>query len=99
MNGCRCFNAEGWNISRKLYNRYVAKKPGDRVSIGDILFDYETDKASFECESTVEGDLIEIFFENGEEVPCLTTVCAVGKMGDDVSALRPRPACCPGDID
>ena len=65
------------------------KKPGDHVNIGDILFDYETDKASFECESTAEGDLIEIFFENGEEVPCLTTVCAVGKMGDDVSALRP----------
>ena len=65
------------------------KKPGERVNIGDILFDYETDKATFECESTAEGELVEIFFEGGEEVPCLTVVCAVGKMGEDVSDLRP----------
>ena len=28
------------------------KKKGDHVNVGDILFTYETDKASFECEST-----------------------------------------------
>ena len=28
------------------------KKIGDPVKVGDILFDYETDKAAFECEST-----------------------------------------------
>ena len=37
------------------------KAVGDRVAVGDILFDYETDKASFECESTAEGELLEIF--------------------------------------
>ena len=30
------------------------KKVGDHVAVGDILFNYETDKASFECESTAE---------------------------------------------
>ncbi|MCL2360394.1 MAG: 2-oxo acid dehydrogenase subunit E2 [Defluviitaleaceae bacterium] len=68
------------------------RKPGDFVNIGDILFDYETDKATFECESTAEGELVEIFFESGEEVPCLINVCAIGKMGEDVSALRPGEA-------
>ena len=38
------------------------KKVGDQVKVGDILFTYETDKASFECESTEEGTLLEIFF-------------------------------------
>ena len=66
------------------------KKVGDAVKIGDILFSYETDKASFECESTEEGTLLEIFFEDGEEVPCLVNVCAIGKEGDDCSALRPN---------
>ena len=33
------------------------KKPGDYINVGDILFDYETDKAAFECESTAEGEL------------------------------------------
>ena len=49
------------------------KEIGDRVEIGDILFSYETDKATFECESTAEGELLEIFFHEGEEVPVLLT--------------------------
>ena len=65
---------------------------GDAVKVGDILFDYETDKAAFECESTEEGELLEIFFENGEEVPVLVNVCAIGTKGEDTSALRPEGA-------
>lgn len=68
------------------------KKVGDKVEVGDILFTYETDKAMFECESTAVGELLAIFFEAGEEVPCLINVCAVGAAGEDVSALRPAEA-------
>ncbi len=65
------------------------KKIGDKINVGDILFTYETDKASFECESTEEGTLLEIFFQDGDEVPCLVNVCAIGNQGEDCSALRP----------
>lgn len=65
------------------------KKPGDTVAVGDILFSYETDKASFECESTEAGTLLECFYENGDEVPVLIPVCAVGAPGEDTAALRP----------
>ena len=68
------------------------KKIGDAVKVGDILFTYETDKASFECESTAEGTLLEIFYNEGDEVPCLVNVCAVGNAGEDCSALRPDSA-------
>ncbi len=68
------------------------KKVGDAVKVGDVLFTYETDKASFECESTEEGTLLEIFFEEGDEVECLKNVCAVGNPGEDCSALRPSGA-------
>ena len=71
------------------------KKVGDAVKVGDILFTYETDKASFECESTEEGTLLEIFYNEGDEVPCLVNVCAVGNAGDDCSALRPSDAAAP----
>ena len=68
------------------------KKVGDQVKVGDILFTYETDKASFECESTEEGTLLEIFFNDGDEVECLLNVCAIGEPGEDCSALRPTSA-------
>ncbi|MCL2202403.1 MAG: 2-oxo acid dehydrogenase subunit E2 [Defluviitaleaceae bacterium] len=82
------------------------KQPGDPVQMGDILFDYETDKATFECESTAVGHLIEIFFQSGDEVPCLTVVCAVGQPGEDVSGLKtgsppvsePVPASAPAPV-
>ena len=64
------------------------KKVGDQVKVGDVLFTYETDKASFECESTAEGTLLEIFYEEGDEVPCLLNVCAIGNPGEDCSALK-----------
>ena len=68
------------------------KKVGDTVKMGEVLFTYETDKASFECESTAEGELLEIFFADGDEVPCMTNVCAIGKKGDDTASLRPGSA-------
>ena len=64
------------------------KKVGDQVKVGDVLFTYETDKASFECESTEEGTLLEIFYQNGDEVPVLVNVCAIGNPGDSTVGLR-----------
>ena len=71
------------------------KKVGDEIKVGDILFTYETDKASFECESTAEGTLLEIFYNEGDEVPCLVNVCAIGNAGEDCSALRPESDAAP----
>ena len=68
------------------------KHVGDQVKIGDILFTYETDKASFECESTAEGELLAIFFEEGDEVVCLENVCAVGPHGEPTDCLKPGAA-------
>lgn len=65
------------------------KKVGDTVKVGDALFGYETDKATFDCESTAEGEILEIFYGDGDDVPVLVNVCAVGQKGEDVSALRP----------
>ncbi len=63
------------------------KKKGDKVAVGDVLFAYETDKASFEEESTVEGVLLEVFYEEGDEVVVLENVCIIGEEGEDISSL------------
>jgi pyruvate dehydrogenase E2 component (dihydrolipoamide acetyltransferase) len=68
------------------------KSVGDAVSEGDILCEIETDKATFEVESTASGTLLEIFFPIEEDVPVLENICAIGTEGDDVSALRPAGA-------
>ena len=65
------------------------KQVGDQVKVGDALFGYETDKSTFDCESTAEGEILEIFYGDGEDVPVLVNVCAVGTKGEDVSALKP----------
>ncbi|MBD3322344.1 MAG: 2-oxo acid dehydrogenase subunit E2 [Chitinivibrionales bacterium] len=65
------------------------KHKGDEVKEGDILFTYETDKASFEFESPVSGTLLETFFEPDQDIPVLTTVAAIGSPGEDVGSLRP----------
>ena len=68
------------------------KKKGDQVKKGEILFAYETDKASFEEEAAVDGTLLELFYETGDEVPVLTNVCVIGAPGEPVDAFRPGGA-------
>lgn len=67
----------------------IRKKKGDSVARGEILFAYETDKASFEEESPVDGVILELFFNEGDEVPVLTNVMVVGKPGESFDEYRP----------
>ncbi|HOL29897.1 MAG TPA: E3 binding domain-containing protein, partial [Paludibacteraceae bacterium] len=65
----------------------IKKKKGDTVKKGDILFSYETDKASFEEESPVDGVILECFHEEGDEVPVLQNVMIIGEPGENYSDL------------
>lgn len=65
------------------------KQKGDMVSKGDILFAYETDKASFEEEATEDGVVLETFFTEGDEVPVLTNVMVLGAEGENIDEFRP----------
>jgi pyruvate dehydrogenase E2 component (dihydrolipoamide acetyltransferase) len=65
------------------------KQVGDPVKTGDILFSYETDKASFEEEAKEDGELLAIFFEAGDEVPVLTNVAVLGTKGESIDEFRP----------
>jgi len=65
------------------------KRKGDKIAVGDVLFTYETDKATFEEEAKVEGVLLELFFDEGDEVECLKNVCVIGSEGENVDEFRP----------
>ncbi len=65
------------------------KKKGEKVNVGDVLFTYETDKAAFEEEAKVEGMLLDVYFNEDDDVPVLTNVCVIGNEGEDVSEFNP----------
>jgi len=66
------------------------KNIGDSVSEGDLLFAYETDKASFEEEAQSDGILLARFFEAGDEVPVLLNVAVLGAEGDEIESFKPE---------
>ena len=72
-----------------------AKKVGDSVKVGDILFTYETDKATFDEESKFDGTLLAVFFEEGDDVPCLTNVCVIGQPGEAFEEFNPNTETAP----
>ena len=65
----------------------IKKKKGDTVKKGEVLFTYETDKATFEEESPVDGVVLESFYNEGDEVPVLLDMMVIGQPGEDYSAL------------
>ena len=66
------------------------KKPGDQVAVGDILFGYETDKATFEEEAKVAGTVLAVFFKDGDEIPVLTNVMVIGEPGESFAEFAPN---------
>ena len=74
---------QGQSVETCIMTKWYKKK-GDRISIGDILFSYETDKAAFDLESPVEGVLLDIYFKEGAEVPVLVDVAVVGNPGESI---------------
>jgi len=68
------------------------KQAGDVVKAGDLLFTYETDKATFDEASKVDGTLLAVFFAEGDDVPCLMNVCVIGEPGESFAEFNPNGA-------
>ena len=68
------------------------KKVGDKVAVGDVLFSYETDKASFDEESKVEGTVLACFYNENDEIPCLNNVMVIGEPGESFEEFAPAAA-------
>ena len=79
---------QGQSVETCIITQWLKQK-GDKVESGDLLFSYETDKAAFDEESGISGTLLEVFFEEGDEVPVLTNVCVIGNEGENFDKFRP----------
>ena len=68
------------------------KKVGDKVKSGDILAEIETDKATMEFESFVDGTLLHIGVQQGQTAPVDSLLAIFGKEGEDISKLLAEAA-------
>ncbi len=73
---------QGQSVETCIITRWFHVK-GEKISAGDIIFSYETDKAAFDVESPADGILLEVFFREGAEVPVLANVAVIGAPGED----------------
>ena len=74
---------QGQSVESCIISKWVKKK-GDQVNVGDILFSYETDKAAFDEEAKTSGTLLDIFAQEGDDVPVLTSVGVIGSVGENI---------------
>ena len=65
------------------------KKKGEEVKEGEILFTYETDKTTTDEPAPASGTLIDVFFEEGAEIPIMTNIGVIGKPGESTKEFLP----------
>ena len=73
------------------------KKVGDTVKSGELMADVETDKATMELESYVDGTLLYIGVEKGKAVKVNGILAIVGKPGEDYKALLEKESAQPAE--
>src|SRR5881275_50122 len=78
----------GNSVEECLISRWLKRK-GEPVAAGDVVAEIETDKATFEVTSPVDGVLLESFFDEGALVPVFTNIFVVGAAGESAEAFRP----------
>lgn len=88
---------QGQSVESCIISEFKVKV-GDAVHVGDVLFGYETDKATFEEEAKVEGTVLAIFWADGDEIPVLQNVMVIGNPGESFEEFKPSvPEDAPSD--
>jgi pyruvate dehydrogenase E2 component (dihydrolipoamide acetyltransferase) len=58
------------------------KQEGDPVKVGEPVVELETDKVSYDLESTAEGVMLKILAAETAEVPVGDPLCHIGQPGE-----------------
>jgi len=67
---------EGMNMEEALVSKWH-RKPGESFKLGDVLYEFETEKATQEVEVTADGTLLEISVAEGESAKVGQQLCVV----------------------
>ncbi len=71
------------------------KKLGDKIEMGDVIAEIETDKATMEMEAFDDGTLAEIFVKEGEKVAVgqqIALLAVAGEKPGEAKPAAPSPA-------
>lgn len=68
------------------------KKVGESVATGDVLVEIQTDKLTSEIQSELDGVLLAIAAQEGEDVPVQGLLCVIGAAGEKVDVGAPAAA-------
>jgi pyruvate dehydrogenase E2 component (dihydrolipoamide acetyltransferase) len=63
------------------------KQEGDEVKVGDPIAQIQTDKLTSELESDVDGVLLKIVAQEGEDIPVKGLLAYIGKPGESVGIV------------
>lgn len=64
------------------------KAEGDVVAEGEPIVEVETDKATFDVESTADGVLLSKLVGEGDDVPVLSPIAVIGEPGEKPATAR-----------
>ncbi|MFN8472586.1 MAG: dihydrolipoamide acetyltransferase family protein [Anaerolineae bacterium] len=81
----------GNSVESSIISRWLKRK-GESVTQGEPLFEIETDKTTQQVDSPASGILLDVYFPEGEDVPVLTTIAAIGEVGDVLQVAPPTPS-------
>ncbi|HEY5752690.1 MAG TPA: pyruvate dehydrogenase complex dihydrolipoamide acetyltransferase [Chthoniobacterales bacterium] len=71
------------------------KKPGDKIEIGDLLAEVETDKATMEMEAFDSGILGEVYIQEGGKIEVGGRIGVLIEPGEKLPAAGEAPAAAP----
>ncbi|MEE8441305.1 MAG: dihydrolipoamide acetyltransferase family protein [Spirochaetia bacterium] len=74
------------------------KAEGEVVAEGEPLVEVETDKATFDVESTADGVLLRRLVGEGDEVPVLSPIAVIGEPGEKPPGDRPPARTVAADV-
>ncbi|HKJ67251.1 MAG TPA: biotin/lipoyl-containing protein, partial [bacterium] len=60
-------------------------KAGEEIRKGDVIAEVESDKATFEVEAFASGTVVELLYEEGDEVKVLKPIAYIGESEEEVS--------------
>ena len=71
----------GMDMEEGIVLRWL-KKPGDPVQAGEVIAEIETDKASMDFESPINGVVLHLYCQEEDSVPINHPIIAIGQPGE-----------------